>query len=91
MFPSKLNSRIGTVLLLIEHSDAAPTHALRELTESLRLRADMELAKLDRCLAHDVAAFNVLCRDAGVPAIIPKPPGGLDRSSRNAQQAPPAR
>ena len=80
MFPSKLNSRLATVVGLIEHSDAAPTLALRELYENLALRAEMELAKIDRALAEDVAAFNTLCRDAGVAAIVPKPhligPGG---------------
>jgi photosystem II stability/assembly factor-like uncharacterized protein len=82
MFPSKLNSRIATVGLLIEYSDAAPTHALRALTESLGLRAEMELAKLDRCLADDVARFNALCRDGGVAAIIPKAPPGAERATR---------
>ena len=65
-----------TVIPLIEYSDAAPTQALRDLTESLALRTGMELAKLDRCLAEDVAAFNALCRDAGVAAIVPKPRAG---------------
>jgi hypothetical protein len=32
----------------------------------------MELANLDRCLTEDVAAFNALCRDGGVAAIVPK-------------------
>ncbi len=73
MFPSKLNSRIATVLPLIEYSDAAPTAALRELAEDLQRRAEVELGKLDRCLADDVARFNALCRDAGVAAVIPKP------------------
>jgi len=77
MFPSKLNSRIAAIAPLIEYSDAAPTLALRELTESLALRAGMELAKLDRCMAEDVAAFNALCREHGIAAIVPKPrPGG---------------
>ena len=77
MFPSKLNSRIATVLPLIEYSDAAPTQPLRELTESLALRSGMELAKLDRCLAEDVAAFNALCREAGIAAIVPTPRAGI--------------
>jgi hypothetical protein len=77
MFPSKLNSRVATLVPLIEETDAAPTQSLRELTESLAFRTGLELAKLDRCLAEDVAAFNALCRDAGVIAIVPKPrPGG---------------
>ena len=77
MFPSKLNSRIATIVPLIEYSDAAPTLALRELAENLGERAEMEIAKLDRCLVDDVARFNALCREAGVAAIVPKPrPGG---------------
>jgi hypothetical protein len=71
MFPAKLNSRIATVVTLVEYSDAAPTRALSDLYESLALRAAMELAKLDRCLTDDVVAFNALCREAGVSAIAP--------------------
>jgi hypothetical protein len=75
MFPSKLNSRIATMVPLIEYSDAAPTLALRDLTADLAQRAEAELTKLERCLADDVTRFNALCRDAGVPAIVPTPPG----------------
>jgi hypothetical protein len=73
MFPAKLNSRIATIVGLIEYSDAAPTQALRELYENVALGAEMELAKLDRCLADDVPAFNALGRDAGLGAIAFKP------------------
>jgi photosystem II stability/assembly factor-like uncharacterized protein len=79
MFPAKLNARIATLVGLIDYSDAAPTVALRELSESLALRSEMELAKLDRCLAEDVAAFNALCRTEGVAAIVPKPPASGSR------------
>jgi hypothetical protein len=73
MFPAKLNTRIAAAVTLIEYSDAAPTAALRDLTDNLTLRAEMELAKLDRCLAEDVVAFNGQCQAAGVGAIVPKP------------------
>jgi photosystem II stability/assembly factor-like uncharacterized protein len=72
MFPAKLNTRIGTIVTLIEYSDGPPTAALRELCDNLTLRAEMELAKLTRCLAEDVATFNVRGRDAGVGAIVPR-------------------
>jgi hypothetical protein len=75
MFPSKLNTRLAAVVTLIEYSDGAPTAPLRDLCENLTLRTEMELAKLDRCLQDDVAAFNARCRDAGVAAIIPKSGG----------------
>jgi hypothetical protein len=73
MFPAKLNTRLATVAPLIEYSDAMPTASLRDLADNLMLRAEMELAKLDRCLADDVAAFNTCCRDAGLAAVVPKP------------------
>ena len=73
MFPSKLNSRLATIVGLIEYSDAVPTQALRELCESLASRIRDELAKLDRCLADDVPAFNALCFDEGAPALVPRP------------------
>jgi hypothetical protein len=72
MFPAKLNTRLATVAPLIDYSDALPTSGLRELTENLVLRAEMELAKLDRCLTDDVAAFNTRCREAGLAAVVPK-------------------
>ena len=72
MFPSKLNSRLAAIVGLIEYSDAAPTQPLRELCEDLAGRIQAELAKLDRCLAEDVAAFNALCFDEGIAAISAK-------------------
>jgi hypothetical protein len=69
MFPSKLNSRIATLVPLIEGSDAAPTAALRDLTEDLGRRAEDAMAKLDACLADEVARFNALCRTAGIDAV----------------------
>jgi hypothetical protein len=33
----------------------------------------MELSKLEQCLADDVPAFNAVCREAGIVAIVPKP------------------
>jgi len=74
MFPSKLNTRVATLVVLIEHSDAIPTAALRELFESLSERAQIEFAKLDRCLGDDLAAFNALCRNGAVPAVFARRP-----------------
>jgi hypothetical protein len=76
MFPAKLNSRIATVVGLLDSADAPPSAALRDLNDNLALRAEMELAKLDHCLTTDVPTFNTLCHDAGVAAIIAKPATG---------------
>jgi photosystem II stability/assembly factor-like uncharacterized protein len=73
MFPSKLNSRLGTIAALVEYADHAPTAAQREVCDNLALRAEMELAKLERCLTDEVAAFNARCAQAGIGALVPKP------------------
>ncbi|MGH7322200.1 MAG: WD40/YVTN/BNR-like repeat-containing protein [Candidatus Rokuibacteriota bacterium] len=85
MFPAKLNSRLAALSGLIESSDSVPTEQLRALYESLGVRIDVELARLDRCLAEDVKAFNTLCRESGVDAIVPKPlPAlGSDKGGRS--------
>ena len=69
MFPAKLNTRVATLVPLIEYSDAAPTSGWREVYDNLALRTEMELAKLDRCLAEDVPAFNAACRAANVDVV----------------------
>jgi hypothetical protein len=76
MFPPKLNTRIGTVVPLIEYSDAAPTQALRDLTADLARRAEAELGKLARIITEDVARFNALCKEADVAAIVAPPAAG---------------
>jgi hypothetical protein len=73
MFPAKLNTRIGTVVGLIDYADAPPTQALRDLTADLGRRAETELGRLERLIAEDIARFNAQCREAAVPAIVPKP------------------
>jgi photosystem II stability/assembly factor-like uncharacterized protein len=73
MFPSKLNSRLATVLPLVEYSDAAPTLALRELADDLVRRIDRELERLEACLTGDLPALNALCRAASVDVVVRRP------------------
>jgi hypothetical protein len=61
------------MVTLVEYADAAPTRAQRELVDALAARAEAELAKLERCLVNDVAAFNALCFDEGADAIVARP------------------
>jgi hypothetical protein len=76
MFPAKLNSRIATIVGLLDSADAPPSTPLRDLYDNLALRATMELSKLDHCLTTDVPAFNTLCRETEVAAIIANPSAG---------------
>ena len=69
--------RQGFIAAAKVDGNAAPPQALRDLTESLALRSGVELAKLDRCLAVDVPAFNTLCREAGIATIVPTPRAGI--------------
>jgi hypothetical protein len=70
MFPARLNTRIGTVVPLIEYADGAPSQSLRDLTADLTRRAETHLTSLARILAEEVVRFNTVCKDAGVAAIV---------------------
>jgi photosystem II stability/assembly factor-like uncharacterized protein len=73
MFPSRLNSRLATLLPVVEYADAPPTAAQRELYETLAAAIDAQLARLDRVVGEDVRAFNALCRASAVDAVVAKP------------------
>ena len=59
----------------------APRRVLRQRSDAGAPRARRQprapggdgVAKLDRCLAEDVVAFNAACRAANLPAILPRP------------------
>jgi hypothetical protein len=56
----------------VASADARPTDPSVELYEELAATARAELAKLGSILEKDVAAFNKMVSDAGVPAVVIK-------------------
>lgn len=68
--PAKLNIKIAALSGTVGSADAAPTKQVYELFEDLSARINVQLKLLHELIETDVAAFNALLRDLGVPAII---------------------
>ena len=70
-WPVKLNGKLAWLAAVISSAQAAPTKQTYELFEDLSQRIDMQLQRLKEVIDTDVAAFNQLIHESGVPAIIP--------------------
>ncbi|MGZ3627323.1 MAG: WD40/YVTN/BNR-like repeat-containing protein [Ktedonobacteraceae bacterium] len=70
-WPVKLNGKLAWLAAVISSAQAAPTRQSYELFEDLVQRIDMQLQRLNELINTDVAAFNQLMSESGVPAIIP--------------------
>ena len=70
-WPVKLNGKLAWLAAVISSAQAAPTRQAYELYEDLSQRIDVQLERLKEIIDTDVAAFNQLMSESGVPAIIP--------------------
>ena len=59
---------------MVASADGPPTASSYAVYDELAGRIDAELAKLKAVLDTDLAAFNTLVRDKGVPAVVLKKP-----------------
>ena len=70
-WPVKLNGKLAWLAAVISSAQAAPTSQTYELYEDLVQRIDVQLQRLKEVINTDVAAFNQLMSESGVPAVIP--------------------
>lgn len=68
--PAKINAKLAALGGVVGSAQTAPTKQQYELYEDLATRADAQLKRLRELIETDVAAFNRLVREAGVPAIV---------------------
>jgi hypothetical protein len=73
-FPIKLNNRIASVGRSVQRGDARPTAAAHVVFRELSAELDVELARLDRVMAGEVASFDRAARAAGVAPVNPMTP-----------------
>lgn len=73
-FPIRLNNRIAAVGRSVQSGTGRPTAASYVVFKELSTELDTELARLDRVMATEVAAFDRAARAAGVPPINPATP-----------------
>jgi chromosome segregation ATPase len=65
----RLNNKLAHLFSVVESADAPPTRQARELFAELCAFADERFAKLETLIATEVAAFETLVREAGLPVI----------------------
>jgi hypothetical protein len=70
-WPVKLNGKLAWLAAVIASSQSAPTKQTYELYEDLVQRIDAQLHQLREIIDTDVAEFNRIMSETGVPAIIP--------------------
>ncbi len=69
-FPIKLNNKLAHVLGVVTSSDNQPTTQSNMVYEELATSVNAQLKTLNGLLTTDLAAFNKLVRDSGVPAVL---------------------
>jgi photosystem II stability/assembly factor-like uncharacterized protein len=80
--PIKLNAKVAALASVVASGEAAPTRQARQVFDDLSARVAAQLQRLREVIDTDVAAFNALIREAGVPAIVPTAP-----SAERAEEA----
>jgi hypothetical protein len=66
--PARLNLRLASLMSVLASADAAPPRQAVQVYEELAGRARRELDRLQALVTSDVAAFDGLVRQAGLPA-----------------------
>ncbi|MBF6590693.1 MAG: glycosyl hydrolase, partial [Ktedonobacterales bacterium] len=70
-FPVKLNFKLAALFDVVASAESAPTQQARAVFAELAARVEARLAQVRRVFEEDVAAFNALVRESGVPALAP--------------------
>jgi hypothetical protein len=72
VFSLKLNNRIAALQGTVASADRKPTDQAHAAFKELSGLLAAQLARLDEVVRKDVAAFNALVREQGLPAIVVK-------------------
>jgi hypothetical protein len=70
-YPSTLNADLVQLAAVVASADSVPTQPSYEVFAGLSARVEARVQELAQIVATDVAAFEHLVREAGVPAISP--------------------
>ena len=68
-FPPKLNSQVAHLFQVAASADAKPTSQTYQALAGLEDKVAEQLARVDRLMAEDVAAFNAQVRELNLPAL----------------------
>ena len=65
----RLNAALASVIGVLDAADIRPTAAARALAEEYMAKIDAQLGRLDDLLTHDLADFNRMVSETGLPAV----------------------
>ncbi len=68
--PARLNYKLAALISVVSSADAAPPQQAYDVFDHLCASLDPQFHRLHELREQDVAAFNELVRDAGLPAVI---------------------
>jgi hypothetical protein len=71
-FPIKLNNKLAALANVVSATDVAPTSQSTMVYEDLATAVNAQVAKVGRMLEGEVAEFNKLVREQGIPAVVVK-------------------
>ena len=67
---AQLNTRLAGLISVVSSADAAPPQQTYDVFEHLSTQIDEQLTHLESILEMDVVEFNLLLKEANVPAVI---------------------
>lgn len=70
--PSKLNAKLAELTSVVAAADFAPPQQAYDVFHVLSGQIDAQLQNFETLVAQDVAAFDHLVRELGIPAIVPR-------------------
>jgi hypothetical protein len=69
-FPTRLNLKLASLTSVVPSADAAPTQQAYDVFADLSGRIDRQLERWQQLLTTNVSTFNMLIRNADVPAVV---------------------
>ncbi|HJU52256.1 MAG TPA: hypothetical protein VJ815_07975, partial [Acidimicrobiia bacterium] len=67
--PSRLSQKLASVISVFTSADARPTKSAQEVAAKYTGAIEKELASFDQVVASELAEFNTLMAEAGLPAV----------------------
>lgn len=71
-FPIKLNNKLAALSSTVDTADAQPTTQSYAVYDDLVGKIDAQLAKFAKIKSEDIAAFNKMFSDKGLPVVVTK-------------------
>jgi hypothetical protein len=70
-YPTKLNAKIRALSSVAASALGTPTQQSYDVFQDLSARISVQVKQVEELIATEVADFNELVRQAGVPAVVP--------------------